>query len=336
MRRDCVTKQAKDPLMKASLKKIPPTCTNLFNAEKFTAAIEKSGGVRKCFWPLQKVTRLLPRRRIQISFVAPRRGPSLTISPYKDFLAMLRHANILPHIRNVLEVTHLRKVVAATVIHLRKVILTLVAMLLNIIRSHRIIAVTFVAVRMLGKIINRGICENARYLPSEITTIKDVSIDSFRAGRLLHFADQWEQMNAPKILHNLPRGAIENLIWWRQNCEQSSAIHMPPPMHFLTTDASDIAWGARLGNLSLSGLWSEAEKDLHCNQKEMIAILRVLEDHCQLLKHKTILIQSDNKSLMNKFCLVIGLNEFKMARLALRASLPLPSGSEVLERDGYI
>ncbi|KAF9414649.1 hypothetical protein HW555_007510 [Spodoptera exigua] len=35
-------------------------------------------------------------------------------------------------------------------------------------------------------------------------------------------------------------------------------------------------------------------------------------------------------SLMNKFCLVIGLNEFKMARLALRASLPLPSGSEDL------
>lgn len=54
MRRDCVTKQAKDPLTKASLKKIPPTCTNLFNAERFTAAVEKSGGVRKCFWPLQK------------------------------------------------------------------------------------------------------------------------------------------------------------------------------------------------------------------------------------------------------------------------------------------
>ncbi|KAJ8716743.1 hypothetical protein PYW07_003370 [Mythimna separata] len=45
-----------------------------------------------------------------------------------------------------------------------------------------------------------------------------------------------------RILHNLPHAAIENLIWWRQNCQQSSAIHMPPPLHFLTTDASDIAW----------------------------------------------------------------------------------------------
>lgn len=56
MRRDCVTKQVKDPLLKTSLKKIPPTATNLFNAEKFAAVIEKAGGVRKCFWPLKKAS----------------------------------------------------------------------------------------------------------------------------------------------------------------------------------------------------------------------------------------------------------------------------------------
>lgn len=54
MRRDYVTKQTKDPLVKTCLRKIPPTATNLFDAEKFTAAIEKAGGVRKSFWPVQK------------------------------------------------------------------------------------------------------------------------------------------------------------------------------------------------------------------------------------------------------------------------------------------
>lgn len=54
MRRDSVIKQAKDPLLKATLRKIPPTCTNLFNADKFSLAVEKAGGVRKCFWPLKK------------------------------------------------------------------------------------------------------------------------------------------------------------------------------------------------------------------------------------------------------------------------------------------
>lgn len=54
MRRDCVIKQVKEPLVKSTLRKIPPTHTNLFNADKFTAALEKAGGVRKCFWPLKK------------------------------------------------------------------------------------------------------------------------------------------------------------------------------------------------------------------------------------------------------------------------------------------
>lgn len=54
MRRDGVLAQVKDPLMKATLRKIPPSCRNLFSADAFTTAVEKAGGVRKCFWPLQK------------------------------------------------------------------------------------------------------------------------------------------------------------------------------------------------------------------------------------------------------------------------------------------
>lgn len=54
MRRDGIFRHVKDPLMKSTLRKISPSCYNLFNAEKFTAAIEKAGGVRKCFFPLNK------------------------------------------------------------------------------------------------------------------------------------------------------------------------------------------------------------------------------------------------------------------------------------------
>lgn len=51
MRRESITKQARDPLVKASLNKIPPSATHLFNTEQFTSALEKAGGVRKAFWP---------------------------------------------------------------------------------------------------------------------------------------------------------------------------------------------------------------------------------------------------------------------------------------------
>lgn len=54
MRRNSVVKHVKDPLVKSMLQKIPPTSTHLFKAEQFTFAMEKTGGVKKCFWPANK------------------------------------------------------------------------------------------------------------------------------------------------------------------------------------------------------------------------------------------------------------------------------------------
>lgn len=51
MRRDAITTQVRDPLVKATLSRIPPSSTYLFESESFTAALEKAGGVRKAFWP---------------------------------------------------------------------------------------------------------------------------------------------------------------------------------------------------------------------------------------------------------------------------------------------
>lgn len=53
MRRDAILKFIRDPLIKSSLRKIPPSCQNLFNAESFTTTLEKIGGVKKAFLPLK-------------------------------------------------------------------------------------------------------------------------------------------------------------------------------------------------------------------------------------------------------------------------------------------
>lgn len=63
------------------------------------------------------------------------------------------------------------------------------------------------------------------------------------------------------------------LIWWQRNCRQCSQIHFPFPTHYLTTDASNLGWGAKLDNQSLQGTWSDMQQNLYCNQKEMIAII---------------------------------------------------------------
>ena len=52
-RRDGILRSVKDNFLKSSLRKIPPTCENLFNKESFSSAIEKAGGVSKTFWPVR-------------------------------------------------------------------------------------------------------------------------------------------------------------------------------------------------------------------------------------------------------------------------------------------
>lgn len=50
-RRDSILRSAKDPFLKTSLRKIPPTCENLFQKDTFSSTIEKAGGITKTFWP---------------------------------------------------------------------------------------------------------------------------------------------------------------------------------------------------------------------------------------------------------------------------------------------
>uniref|UniRef100_A0A2H1V008 SFRICE_007242 n=1 Tax=Spodoptera frugiperda TaxID=7108 RepID=A0A2H1V008_SPOFR len=97
----------------------------------------------------------------------------------------------------------------------------------------------------------------------------------------------------------LTQNVQNELEWWIRNCQASTPLHYPPPVHFLTTDASNHGWGAQLNNLAVSGNWSQEEQTLHSNQKEMLAILRALEDNAHLLRNSSILIQCDNRTAVS-------------------------------------
>lgn len=53
VKRDAILKNVKDPVVKMSLSKIPPSTTHIFEADTFSFALEKAGGVRKAFWPVK-------------------------------------------------------------------------------------------------------------------------------------------------------------------------------------------------------------------------------------------------------------------------------------------
>lgn len=53
-RREAIIASVKDPYHKSALRKIPPTCSHLFDSDKFTTVLEKAGGVKSVFWPKNK------------------------------------------------------------------------------------------------------------------------------------------------------------------------------------------------------------------------------------------------------------------------------------------
>lgn len=59
-RRDAILRSVKDKFVKSTLRKIPPTCENLFKADVFSSALEKHGGINKTFWPVKPCTSVKP------------------------------------------------------------------------------------------------------------------------------------------------------------------------------------------------------------------------------------------------------------------------------------
>lgn len=94
----------------------------------------------------------------------------------------------------------------------------------------------------------------------------------------------------------ISKRASEDLLWWLHNHLHPSLIHLAPPSHFLATDASDIAWGAQLDSQPFSGPWNEQEQYLHCNQKELLAVLKVLQAQHRSLNRSTVLWQCGNRT----------------------------------------
>ncbi|XP_059054486.1 uncharacterized protein LOC131848586 [Achroia grisella] len=53
-RRETILASVKDPFHKSAFRRIPPSIDNLFEAEKFSAVLEKAGGTKSIFWNNQK------------------------------------------------------------------------------------------------------------------------------------------------------------------------------------------------------------------------------------------------------------------------------------------
>ena len=93
---------------------------------------------------------------------------------------------------------------------------------------------------------------------------------------------------------------ISHLEWWTipQNLFKGVPLSPPSPDMVLTTDASKSGCGAHLDDLTVQGVWSSQEQQLHINNLELLAVRNALHHFCTLIQGKHVLVKSDNSTVI--------------------------------------
>ena len=92
----------------------------------------------------------------------------------------------------------------------------------------------------------------------------------------------------------------KHLVWWKnpKNVLTGCPLHVEEHNLLLFTDASIKGWGAHLGDLTISGLWSDTEANLHINILEMKAVFLAIRSFQSHLLNQRVLVASDNATVV--------------------------------------
>ena len=109
---------------------------------------------------------------------------------------------------------------------------------------------------------------------------------------------QWEGDRHMEI--PLRPQVVPFLRWWLDvpYLRQGVRIQPPLPTMQLFTDASTEGWGAHLLHHVASGLWSPHERLEHINALELRAILRALSHFRDVVRGQTVMIATDNSTVL--------------------------------------
>ena len=82
----------------------------------------------------------------------------------------------------------------------------------------------------------------------------------------------------------------DDLLWWSWAIQHREGIVLSLPVPDLSfySDASDVGWGAIVGENQVSGVWTPSQRELSINLREMMAVQKGLLEFSSLLRGKTI------------------------------------------------
>lgn len=118
----------------------------------------------------------------------------------------------------------------------------------------------------------------------------------------------------------LEKWVLPHLIWWTNRKNTGVGVPLIPfkPDVTLYTDASSWGYGATLGNLEMSGKWTERESKMHSNNREMLATLRAVNHFQDHFRGKQLMICSDNTTTVASINKQGGTKAWSLTNLAWR------------------
>lgn len=113
------------------------------------------------------------------------------------------------------------------------------------------------------------------------------------------FQSQWNRTLPLSVEVTFPATLVPHLRWWldRTNTCVGHPFHLPPADLVLTTDASEFGWGGHIDDRKVAGRWTDKEKGEHINVLELKAVMFSLERFVNLVRLKSVLIQTDNTTV---------------------------------------
>ena len=81
---------------------------------------------------------------------------------------------------------------------------------------------------------------------------------------------------------------------WATQQREGVDLSLPVPDLSFCSDASDVGWGAIVGENQVSGVWTQSKRELSINLREMMTVQKGLLEFSSLLRGKTIAFFCDN------------------------------------------
>ena len=115
-----------------------------------------------------------------------------------------------------------------------------------------------------------------------------------------HLKNNWRVPESLEKVIPVPKSLHPHLRWWLEESNVLLGQPLHPLKHALQifTDASNEGWGAHLDDHTARGTWSLPESKLHINHLELKAVFLALKEFQTLVCNKTVLIATDNTTVV--------------------------------------